>query len=139
MAKQIVLHKKDGRLIFDQEPAAIFELLSNGEYVITIKKMSTKRSISQNALMWMWLDCISRETGTPKDDIYMYYCKKFLCKIITIGEKQEKIYNTSSTLNMEQMKMFLDNIQLDAYQELGIKLPQPEDRFFEAFYQQFNY
>ena len=139
MAKQIILNKVDGRLNFDQEPAAVFNLLSNGQYVITIKRMNTKRSIDQNNLMWMWLECISRETGTNKDDIYMYYCKKFLCKIITIGEKQEKIYNTSSHLNMAQMTDFLNNIQADAAQELGIRLPQPEDRFFEAFYQQFNY
>lgn len=139
MAKTIILNKQDGRLTFDQEPAAVFEFLSNGQYVITIKRMNTKRSIAQNDLMWMWFDCISRETGTSKDDIYMYYCKKFLCKIITIGEKREKIYSTSSKLNTEQMTEFLNNIQADAAQELGIRLPQPEDRFFEAFYQQFNY
>ena len=139
MAKQIILNKQNGRLTFDQEPAAIFNLLSNGQYVITIKRANTKRSIAQNDLMWMWFECISRETGTNKDDIYMYYCKKFLCKVITIGEKMEKIYTTSSKLNTEQMKNFLDNIQADAASELGIRLPQPEDRFFESFYQQFNY
>lgn len=139
MAKQILLTKKDGRLVFDQEPAAVFDLLANGQYVLTIKRMSTKRSIAQNDLMWMWLACIERETGTPKDDIYMYYCKKYLCKVITIGERMEKIYNTSSKLNTEQMTEFLNHIQQDALNELGIRLPQPEDRFFEAFYQQFNY
>lgn len=139
MAKQILITKKDGRLTFSEEPAAIFEFLSNGEYVMTIKRMSKKRSIPQNDLMWMWMECISRETGTGKDDVYMYYCKKFLCKVITIGEKQEKIYNTSSKLNTEQMTEFLNKIQADAAQELGIRLPQPEDRFFEVFYQQYNY
>lgn len=139
MAKQIIVTKKDGRLTFSEEPAAIFEFLSNGEYVMTIKRMSKKRSIPQNDLMWMWFECISRETGTGKDDVYMYYCKKFLCKVITIGEKQEKIYNTSSKLNTEQMTDFLNKIQADAAQELGIRLPQPEDRFFEAFYQQYNF
>ena len=139
MAKQIILTKRDGRLTFSEEPAAVFSLLANGEYVLTIKRASTKRSIAQNDLMWMWLACIERETGTSKDDIYMYYCKKFLWKVITIGEKMEKIYTTSSKLNTEQMKMFLDHIQADAQQELGITLPKPEDRFFEAFYSQFNY
>lgn len=139
MAKQILLTKKDGRLTFDQEPAAVFDFLANGQYVITIKRMNTKRSIAQNDLMWMWLACIERETGTNKDDVYMYYCKKYLCKVITIGERIEKIYNTSSKLNTEQMTEFLNHIQQDALNELGIRLPQPEDRFFEAFYQQFNY
>ena len=139
MAKQIILTKRDGRLAFDQEPAAVFDLLTNGQYVLTIKRMSTKRSIAQNDLMWMWFTCIERSTGTSKDEVYMYYCKKFLMKTIQIGDKLEHIYNTSSKLNQEQMSEFLTKIQIDALTELGITLPKPEDRFFEQFYAQFNY
>ena len=132
--------KKDGeRLTFDQELPYVFSLLSNGSYTITIKKASQKRSIPQNDLMWMWLTCIERETGTPKDDVYMYYCKRYLMKTIQIGDKQERIYNTSSKLSAAEMTEFLNHIQADAATELGIRLPLPEDRFFEAFYQQFNY
>ena len=133
------MHKKDGRMTFDVEPAYVFSTLQNGTYTIIVKRASEKRSISQNDLMWMWLSCIERETGTSKDDIYMYYCKKFLMKTIRVGEKLERIYSTSSKLNTEQMKSFLDKIQADALSELGITLPNPEDRFFEQFYQQFNY
>ena len=125
--------------MFDVEPAYIFSTLANGSYTITIKKAKEKRSIPQNDLMWMWFTCIERETGTPKDDVYMYYCKKFLCKIIEIGNHREKIYNTSSKLTMEEMTEFLNKIQADAASELGITLPLPEDRFFEQFYNQFNY
>jgi hypothetical protein len=89
--------------------------------------------------MWMWFTCIERETGTPKDDVYMYYCKRFLCKVIEIGNHREKIYNTSSKLTMEEMTEFLNKIKADAATELGITLPLPEDRFFEQFYAQFNY
>jgi hypothetical protein len=139
MAKQIILTKKEGRLNFDIEPAYLFSTLANGTYTITIKKASEKRTIAQNDLMWMWLKCIENETGTPKDEVYMYYCKKFLIKTIRVGERLERIYNTSSKLNTQQMTEFLNNIQSDAREELGITLPRPEDRFFEAFYQQFNY
>ena len=125
--------------MFDIEPAYLFSTLANGSYTITIKKAKEKRSIPQNDLMWMWFTCIERETGTPKDDVYMYYCKKFLCKIIEIGNHREKIYNTSSKLTMEEMTEFLNKIQADAASELGITLPLPEDRFFEQFYNQFNY
>ena len=138
MAKQIILTKQDGRLVFDQEPAAVFEFLSNGQYVLTIKRMNTKRSIAQNDLMWMWMACIERETGTSKDDIYMYYCKKFLMKTITVGGRMERIYTTSSKLTVVEMTNFLNQIQADAASELGITLPLPEDRFFECFYQQYN-
>ena len=131
--------KNDGRLTFDVELPYVFSLLANGKYTITIKRANEKRSIPQNDLMWMWLTCIERETGTPKEDVYMYYCKKFLMKTIQIGDKLEHIYNTSSKLNQEQMSEFLTKIQIDALTELGITLPKPEDRFFENFYSQFNY
>ena len=139
MAKTVLMTKNDGRLTFDVELPYVFSLLANGKYTITIKRANEKRSIPQNDLMWMWLTCIERETGTPKDDVYMYYCKKFLMKTIQIGDKLEHIYNTSSKLNQEQMSEFLTNIQVDALTELGITLPKPEDRFFEQFYAQFNY
>ena len=134
MAKQVTMTKRDGRLTFDQELAYVFSTLSNGTYQITIKKVSEKRSIAQNDLLWMWMACIENETGTPKDEVYMYYCKKFLMKTTTIGQKMERIYLTSSKLNTEQMTTFLNQIQADALQELGITLPIPQDRFFEAFY-----
>jgi hypothetical protein len=139
MAKVVTMKKEGERLTFDQELPYVFSLLANGTYSITIKRASEKRSIPQNDLMWMWFECIERETGTPKDDIYMYYCKRFLCKVIEVGGHQEKIYNTSSKLNKEQMTEFLNKIQADAASELGIRLPLPEDRFFEQFYAHFNY
>ena len=139
MAKTVVMRKSEGRLTFDKELPYVFSTLANGTYHIVIKKASEKRSVPQNDLMWMWLTCIERETGTPKDDIYMYYCKKFLMKTIQFGEKWERIYTTSSKLNTEQMTEFLNKIQADAASELGITLPLPEDRFFEQFYNQFNY
>ena len=139
MAKVVTMKKEGERLVFDTELPYIFSTLANGTYHITIKKASQKRSIPQNDLMWMWLACIERETGTPKDDVYMYYCKKFLMKTISIGSRQERIYNTSSKLSSEEMTEFLNKIQADAADELGIRLPQPEDRFFEQFYAQYNY
>lgn len=134
MAKQVTMTKRDGRLTFDTELAYVFSTLQNGTYQITVKKVSEKRSIAQNDLLWMWMKCIENETGTPKDEVYMYYCKKFLWKITVIGDRTEKIYLTSSKLNTEQMTRFLNQIQEDAATELGITLPTPQDRFFEAFY-----
>ncbi len=139
MAKSVIMKKSEWRLTFSVELPYVFSTLQNGTYNIIIKRANEKRSIPQNDLMWMWLTCIERETGTPKDDIYMYYCKKFLMKTIQVGDKLERIYTTSSKLNTEQMTEFLNKMQADALTELGITLPRPEDRFFEQFYNQFNY
>lgn len=134
MAKQVVMTKKGERLTFDTELAYLFSTLANGTYTITVKKVQEKRSIAQNDLMWMWLKCIENETGTSKDEVYMYYCKKFLMRTMAIGQKQERIYMTSSKLTSEQMTEFLNKIQADAASELGITLPRPQDKYFEAFY-----
>ena len=138
MAKVVVMRKQDGRLTFDVELPYLFSLLQNGTYTITVKRQNEKRSIAQNDLMWMWLTCIEHETGTPKDEVYMYYCKKFLMRTIKIGDRQERIYMTSSKLNSEQMTAFLNQIQADAASELGITLPTPQDRYFEQFYQDYR-
>lgn len=132
------MRKQDGRVTLDTELSYLFSTLQNGTYTITVKRVQEKRSIAQNDLMWMWLACIERETGTPKDEIYMYYCKKFLMRTVTMGQRQERIYMTTSKLNTEQMTEFLNKLQADALTELGIRLPMPQDRFWEAFYQDYR-
>lgn len=136
--KTVKVRKRDGRVTFDTDIGYLFSTLRNGDYILTIKRANEKRTINQNDLMWMWFKCIENDTGTDKNDIYMYYCKKFLCKVIRVGERLEKVYETSSMLNTKQMSEFLTKIQSDAASEFGIMLPIPEDKYFEAFYQQFN-
>lgn len=132
------MEKKDGRVTLSTELDYLFSTLKNGSYTITVKRAAEKRTINQNDLMWVWFKCIENETGTSKDDVYMYYCKKFLCRVICIAGKEEKIYRTSSMLSTVEMSDFMTKIQVDAASELGITLPVPEDRYFEVFYEQFN-
>lgn len=132
------MEKRDGKVSLDTDLEALFSTLRNGRYIISVKRASERRTIAQNDLMWSWFSCIEEETGTAKNDVYMYYCKKFLCKVVSVGERMEKIYQTSSMLNTVQMADFLKKIQADAAAELGITLPIPEDRFFEDFYNKFK-
>ena len=136
--KVVRVEKKDGRVSLDTDLDYLFSTLRNGSYNLILKRVNEKRTINQNDLMWMWFRCIENDTGTDKNDIYMYYCKKFLCKIIRVGEKVEKVYEKSSMLNTAQMSEYVKKIQADAASELGITLPIPEDKYFEAFYQQYN-
>lgn len=136
--KVVRVEKKDGRVSLDTDLDYLFSTLRNGSYNLTLKRVNEKRTVNQNDLMWMWFRCIENDTGTDKNDIYMYYCKKFLCKVIRVGEKVEKVYETSSMLNTAQMSEFMTKIQADAASEFGITLPIPEDKYFEAFYQQYN-
>ena len=136
--KQATLTTQGGRVSVDTDLDALFSTLRNGVYTITIKRKQEQRSIAQNDMMWMWLSCIERETGTPKEDAYLYYCKKFLLKRIWVGDKTTLVYTTSSKLNTAQMTEFLNHIQADAAAELGITLPTPDDLHWEAFFETYN-
>ena len=132
------MEKRGGKVSLDTDLEFLFSTLRNGRYIISVKRASERRTIAQNDLMWSWFSCIEEETGTAKNDVYMYYCKKFLCKVVSVGERMEKIYQTSSMLNTVQMADFLKKIQADAAAELGIMLPIPEDRYFDDFYNKYK-
>lgn len=132
------MKKEGGRVSLSAELDCLFSTLSNGSYTITVKRTREKRTINQSSLMWAWFACIEENTGTSKDDIYMYYCKKFLSHIIYVNNKEEYIYRTSSMLSTVEMSEFMTKIQADAASELGITLPIPDDRYFEEFYEQYK-
>lgn len=138
MAKILVITKKDGRVDGNTDLSGLFATLMNGTYTVTVKRATEKRTIGQNDLMWLWLTCIEHETGTLKEDVYSYYCKKFLQKTIRFGDRLERVYETSSRLNTQQMSEFMSKIQADAASELGIQLPLPSDRYFYYFCEQYR-
>ena len=137
MAKTLIFTKEGGRADLERLDA-IIGTLSNGEYVLTITKRRERRTLSQNALLWMWLRCIAEDTGNTTDDIYSVFCAKFLSKRVIINGEAVECCKTSSQLNTAEMTAFLDNIQVYAASELGITLPNPEDRNFEVFFQQYK-
>lgn len=139
MAKIVLMKKVDGRLTFSEELPYTFSLLRNGTYAITITRTKEKRTVSQNALMWMWFTCIERQTGQPKQDVHDYYVSKFLQRTTNIYGKPYRVVGETKNLSTEQMSRFLWQVQADAETELGMKLPTPEDLYFEAFEQEFNY
>ena len=135
---QILLTKNGDELIYDKEPAAVLSTLRNGKYDITITRVKEPRSLDQNSLMWMWFGCIEHETGTPQNDVHDYFCAKYLQKCVTLGRDTQSTHSRTRDLSKEEMTEFLNRIQADAATELGIRLPNPEDRYFEAFYQTYK-
>ena len=138
MAKTLIMTKNGEQVTFNMEPASVFSTLRNGRYIVTITKEKEPRSIEQNALMWLWFTCIERETGTPKQDVHDYYCKRFMRKTILWNDHIEVIVEGTSRLTKERMTEFLNQVQADAASEFGIRLPLPEDRYFEEFSQMYK-
>lgn len=139
MAKVVTVVKTDGKVRCDTNLDYLFSTLRNGTYTLTIKRAAEKRTISQNDLMWMWFACIEKETGTPKQDVHDYYCRQFLRKQIVWNGETVVVIGQTSKLSTQQMSEFMTKIQADASAELGIQLPVPDDKFFEDFYQQYNF
>ncbi len=129
----VIEKSRDGKVTWEKPISLLMSLLPAGKFTLTIKKQAKDRSVSQNALMWMWFACIADVTGNTKEEVHDAYCFMFLSRPVTVGTRSGMIPQGTSGLNTEEMKEFLDKVQADAANELGITLPDPNDQNFEAF------
>jgi len=119
----------------EEYKAYLYSLDLNGKvYQIKTTNKRAKRSLSQNSLMWLWLACIEQETGQSKDELHSFF------KSTILGQESRicfgVVYNdtvTTTDLDTLLFKQYLDKIQIFASSELGIILPNPEDKAFEHF------
>lgn len=133
----IKFNKTDGNIDYSRLFADIkanTTLIKNGQYECVLRNVCNKRSIDQNALMWLWFTCIADEFGESKERVHNYYCNKFLTSIDSFNGVQFYKAQRTSDLNQEQMRFFLEKVQADAASELGITLPSRDDEAWEYFY-----
>ena len=106
--------------------------VTNGEYTLVVKKKDTKRTSQQNRLYRRWLTIIEEATGQDADMLHEFFKNKFL-DIPTeqiFGEDVKKNITTTKLSTIE-FTNYLDKINAFVSTELGIRLPQPNDMFFE--------
>jgi hypothetical protein len=103
-------------------------------YSIEINLKRKIRSISQNNLYWLWLTCIEFETGNDRYYMHEYYKEIFI--IPEVIEVRGKKIEVKTTTNKDTLtfKNFLDKVQIDANTEWEIKLPLPEEQYWDEFY-----
>jgi len=104
-------------------------------YVLSCTVLRDTRTTNQNSLYWLWLACLSEETGHTKDELHSFFKNKFLSKnkINVLGEEINDVPSTTK-LDTKQFSEYLDKIKEFAFENLGIRLPVPEDIIFEEFY-----
>lgn len=113
---------------------------SDGEYVITMERCRSARSVRQNNLMWMWFEAIAKEwsdatgRGYTKEQVKEMYCALFL----PIDTPAGIVGGSTSGLSTEQMTEFLNNVQAHAATEYGIQLPSPDDCNLELWISQYR-
>ena len=98
---------------------------------IILEPYRKRRSLSQNSLMWCWLnevaEHVSQHTGMDADDIHSFFKQKFLpAKIIEVGEETIEIRSTKNLTTLE-MTDYMDKIYAWVTSELGVLLPLPQD------------
>lgn len=66
-------------ITFTTQKSAVkaFESLGDKELVVTVKTFSKRRSLSQNAYLWVLLDQLGTKLERSKEDIYKEYIKDY--------------------------------------------------------------
>ena len=110
------------------------------QYVVEVKLKRNRRSVDQNSLYWCWLSCIMDETGEHKDDLHEYFKQHFLGvdERFVFNKYQVVVTKSTTKLDTKQMTDYLERIQQFASAELGIILPNPEDLYWEEFYNKYK-
>ncbi len=99
-------------------------------WAITIEPYKGRRTLSQNALMWKWIEAvvmhIHEATGQDKEDVHEWLKTQFLpAKVIEIDGRVVFRYSTKG-LTTAEMSKYMDKIYAWATTELGLLLPVPE-------------
>ena len=128
MAQEAILIKEKGVVTLNKSFDFMCSQLRNGRYRLIIERYTEPRTLSQNALMWLWFTCIEQETGTDKQDVHDYYCNLYLRRTTIIKGKETVIAGSTS-----------NKVKADAATELRITLPLPEDRYYNEFVNEYKY
>lgn len=124
----------------DQVIDAIQELDEQNSYDVKVSKKRWNRSISQNNLYWLWLTCIEQETGQDQSSLHEFFKAKFLgFEEIDVFDHEVVRVRSTANLDTSQFKEYLDKIQIYASVELGIELPDPQDKYWSEFYETYKY
>lgn len=108
-------------------------------FIVKITRRQTRRTVNQNRLYWLYVACIMQETGNSKDVIHEWLKVKFLGnETVMIGDEAISVPVSTARLNTAQFTHYIDRIVTWASSELGIILPDPEESYFEQFYEAYK-
>ena len=108
-------------------------------YEVNISLRREVRTIPQNRLYWLYVACISDETGNSKDDLHSYFKQTFLrVDDMIIGNASIPQTVSTTKLNTKKMTGYINQIVVFASAECGIVLPDPADYLWDQFYEKYK-
>ncbi len=100
-------------------------------WAVTVEPYKKRRSLSQNALMWLWLEEVVKHvyesTGQDKEDIHEFFKRQFLTPTVKdVFGVEVKTWSTKE-LTTAGMSTYMAAIDVWVASELGLLLPTPAD------------
>lgn len=87
----------------------------------------TKRTLSQNAFYWVYLELIEYEIGNNANDLHEYFRRALLPpKFLKVMGKEVKVPRSTTELSKTEFSEYMDKISA----ECGVPIPNPEDAGF---------
>ena len=129
---------KENKLVFDDtvglNKAVI--ALNDKRGKITIAKVSSQRTLSQNKFYWKWMTVLGEHIGYSKEDMHFVFKHQFLADKMPALSKDvfmaylqaQDLEDSTKALDSKEMAEYMNQIQSQA-RELEVQLPQPDDRF----------
>ena len=139
MAQEAILIKEKGVVTLNKSFDFMCSQLRNGRYRLIIERYTEPRTLSQNALMWLWFTCIEQETGTEKNVVHKHYCRKFLSETAYFQGIEEEIVKGTAEMNTVQMPEFSNQVKIAGAADLGTILQVQEDRNYNEFVNEYKY
>lgn len=108
--------------------------LPDKPFHVCVKRYRKNRSLAQNSIMWLWINCIRthiiESTGKiySDDDIHEHLKHLFLpTRAVEIGGKASIAPKSTARLTTVEMRDYLEAIDMYCANDLGLQLPHPED------------
>ena len=113
-----------------KNPAYVGHQLTNFEGcegVAIAKKKWNKRSVNQNALLWMWYEVIGDYCGMSPEETHTVFKGLYAPRSnVKVGKKSYSIPRSTTTFTKGEMVEYMFHVEKEANQ-MGIILPHPED------------
>lgn len=105
-----------------------FAKLNEGK-ILTLKKYELIRSLSQNALYWVYLSKIEMETGNTAEDMHEYFKAKLLPRRLLkirgkAGFHEVEVLGSTTLLKKHEFGAYLDKCA----EHCGIPLPTIQEQ-----------
>lgn len=97
--------------------------LSDGRYILVVKKIRKSRSLPQNSYYWKILSIIAEETGNDPDELHDHFKLRFL-----LSETRPQRVRSTTELNTSEMAVYVDKV-IQFAAGLGITILSPEEHY----------